>query len=137
MLKLSGTTDEDIYSSIHVVYVHAYMSAPYKHGKQTLNDDHDDSSDIYISDFHLIFASVTSQQTGMQALSTTDCPVEPRLLSVLVKVKKILAKRPSQACMKTRVTHVRTGIVCGRKTMMMMMKKSIVITTRTINCTAE
>jgi len=38
-----------------------------------------------------------------------------------VKMKKILAKRPSHVCVKTRVSHVKTGIVYGRKTMMMML----------------
>jgi len=62
---------------------------------------------------------ITSQKTVMQALSITNCPVELYLLAVLVKVKKILAKYPSHACMKTCVSHVRAGMVCGRKTTMM------------------
>jgi len=56
----------------------------------------------------------------MQALSVTDCPAEPHL-SVLVNLKKILAKRPSHACVETRVKYVRAAMVCGYKTMMMMM----------------
>jgi len=61
----------------------------------------------------------------IQAVSITDCPVEPQLLDVLVKVKKILAKCLSHACVETRVSHMRTEMVCGCKMMMMMMMMNI------------
>jgi len=56
----------------------------------------------------------------MQALSITDCPIEPHLL-VLVKVKTILAKRPSHACLEI---CVRVDMVCGHKSMLMMLLDS-------------
>jgi len=57
----------------------------------------------------------------MQALSITVCPVEPHL-PILVKVKKMLAKRPSHACAETRGSLVKANVVYERKTMMMIMK---------------
>jgi len=54
----------------------------------------------------------------MQALGFIESPVEAHL-PFLVKMKKILATRPSHACVETRVSHVRAGMVCERKTMMM------------------
>jgi len=54
-----------------------------------------------------IFASIiTSQKAVMQAVSIIDYPVEPHLL-VLVKVKKILAKRLSHACVETHIKSCR------------------------------
>jgi len=47
-------------------------------------------------------ASITSQKVLVQALCIIDCPVELHLLPVLVKVKKLLAKRP-QATQATLV----------------------------------
>jgi len=41
------------------------------------------------------FDSITSQKSVMQALSIIDCPVEPHLLPVLVKVKKIWQNVPA------------------------------------------
>jgi len=64
-------------------------------------------------------ASITSQKAAMQALSIfdcTDCSAEPHLLSVLVKVKKILTKRLSHACMETHVSFVEANMVYGHKT---------------------
>jgi len=40
----------------------------------------------------------------MQALSTTDCPDEPHLFPVLVKMNTIFAKRASHACVEIRIT---------------------------------
>jgi len=57
----------------------------------------------------------------MQALSIIDFPAEPHLLPVMVKVKKILAERPSRTCLETRVSQVSTHMVCGHKTTTMMM----------------
>jgi len=50
----------------------------------------------------------------MQALNIIYCPVEPHL-PVFVKVKKMLAKRPNHACVKTNVSLVKSNMVCGRK----------------------
>jgi len=41
-----------------------------------------------------MFASVTNQKAVILALSIVDCSAGPHLLRVLVKVKKIFAKRP-------------------------------------------
>jgi len=73
--------------------------------------------EVHLVEFLLQF---NSQKAAMQELSVVDCPVEPHLLHVLVKVKKILAKRRSHACLEICVSLVGAGIVCGRKTMMMM-----------------
>jgi len=43
------------------------------------------------------FASITSQNAVMQALSIIDCLAESHFLLILVKMKKNLAKRPSHA----------------------------------------
>jgi len=51
----------------------------------------------------------------MQSLSIIDCPVELHLLRFLVKVKTILAKRPSHACAETHVSHVRADDDEGKK----------------------
>jgi len=63
---------------------------------------------------------IISQKAVMQALNSTDCSVEPHVLPVLMKVKKILAKRPSQACVEPHVSHVSASMVSGYKTMTMM-----------------
>jgi len=55
----------------------------------------------------------------MQTLCIIDCPAEPHLILLLVKMKKILAKHPSQACVETRISHAKANMVYGRKTMMM------------------
>jgi len=52
----------------------------------------------------------------MQALSINDCPAEPHLLPVLVKVKKLLAKRPSHAFMETHASLVEANMVYEVKT---------------------
>jgi len=56
---------------------------------------------------------------GMQAFSVVDWPVEPNFLHV-DEGEENFAKCPSYACMEIRVSHIRAGIVCRRKTMMMM-----------------
>jgi len=56
----------------------------------------------------------------MYAFSIIDCPAEPNLLPIFLKMNKILAKRPSYACMETVVSHVRVAWG-GRKTTTMMM----------------
>jgi len=61
-----------------------------------------------------------SEMAVMQALCTIDCPAEPHLPD-LVKVKIIYSKRPSHACVKTRVSLVKANMVYGRKAMMLMM----------------
>jgi len=48
----------------------------------------------------------------MQALIIIDYPVEPHLF--LMKVKKILTKRPSHACVEIQVNFVTANTVCGR-----------------------
>jgi len=58
----------------------------------------------------------------MQAFSITYCPVESHL-PVLVKVKKILAKRPSYACVETHVILVTANMVHEHIMMMMILKK--------------
>jgi len=63
----------------------------------------------------------------MQALNIIDCPVEPHLLPFLMKIKKMLARRPWHACVETCVSHVSTGTLRGRKTMMMMMIIIIIV----------
>jgi len=65
-------------------------------------------------------ASITTQKAVMQALSIIDCPAEPHLLPVLVKVKKILAKRPSHSCAQTHVSLDKGNMVHGCKTTTMM-----------------
>jgi len=67
------------------------------------------------------FASVTSQKALMPALSIIECHVEPHFFRFPVKVKKTFVRCPSHACVETHVGHVRAGMVCGYKTMMMMM----------------
>jgi len=55
----------------------------------------------------------------MQALTTIDGPAEQRLC-ILVKVEIFLFKLPrTRACMETRVSHVRAGMVFERKTTIM------------------
>ena len=49
----------------------------------------------------------------MQALDLVDCLAEP-LLPILVKVKNILAKRPTHACMESRVSFAKANMVNGR-----------------------
>jgi len=61
------------------------------------------------------FALITSQKAEMQALSIINCAVEPHLLPILVKVKKILPKRPIYACIETRISHVTADMICARK----------------------
>ena len=56
----------------------------------------------------------------MQALDLVDCLAEPQLLPILVKVKNILAKRPTRACMESRVSFAKANMVNGRKTGMML-----------------
>jgi len=58
---------------------------------------------VGISDVH-IFTSVTSQKAVMRALGIIDCLAEPHLVPVLVKIMKILAKRPSRTFLETHVS---------------------------------
>jgi len=78
---------------------------------------------LYCNEYcNIYIASITSQKPVMQALSVLDCSVEPHLLIVLVKVKNFFWQNvPATFVWKTRVSHVKTGIVYGRKTMMMML----------------
>jgi len=46
------------------------------------------------SDVKILLQLITSQMVVMQALTITDCFAEPHLLPVLLKIKKMLAKRP-------------------------------------------
>jgi len=57
----------------------------------------------------------------MQALSIIDCPAESHLLAVLVKVNKMLPKRPSHVYLETDVSLVEANMVYGSKITMMMM----------------
>jgi len=48
----------------------------------------------------IFFASINSQKAVIQAFSIMEFPVEPHLLPVLVKVKKILANLPATLALK-------------------------------------
>jgi len=61
------------------------------------------------------------QLPAMRQALSIDCPAELHLVTVLVKVKKISAKRPRHDCVKTRVSLVKANMVYGRKAMMLMM----------------
>ena len=52
----------------------------------------------------------------MQALDLVDCLAEPQLLPILVKVKNILAKRPTRVNMENHVSFAKASSYHGKWT---------------------